>query len=93
MSDPVLSHIHARLVRKLRRYNSEVAEIKISPRLVAVLSRLPAALEAADTGQEVPDVFKDELIALGPPLRRYALSLTCDGVEADDLVQFTLLKA
>lgn len=47
----------------------------------------------ADTRRALPNAFKDDLIGLVPRLRRYALSLTVDGNEADDLVQFTLLKA
>ena len=37
--------------------------------------------------------FRADLIAAVPHLRRFALSLTRDAVESDDLVQFTLLKA
>ena len=37
--------------------------------------------------------FRTDLIAAVPHLRRFALSLTRDAVESDDLVQFTLLKA
>ncbi|WP_331313147.1 sigma-70 family RNA polymerase sigma factor [Methylobacterium mesophilicum] len=92
-SDPVISHVHAQLGLRLRQYYSEVAPIEIGSRLSAVLDRLSAALDAAESGRQVPYAFKDDLIALVPRLRRYALSLTFDGVEADDLVQFTLLKA
>lgn len=92
-SDPVISPIHAQLAERLRQHYSEVAPIEIGPRLAAVLNRLSAALDAAEVGRQVPHAFKDDLIALAPRLRRYALTLTFDGVEADDLVQFTLLKA
>ncbi|WP_267422844.1 sigma-70 family RNA polymerase sigma factor [Methylobacterium sp. GC_Met_2] len=51
------------------------------------------ALDTADLRRQVPNAFKDDLIGLVPRLRRYALSLTFDGNEADDLVQLTLLKA
>ncbi|UIN34106.1 MULTISPECIES: sigma-70 family RNA polymerase sigma factor [Methylobacterium] len=92
-SDPVISYIQAQLGHRLRQYYSEVAPIEMSSRLAGVLGRLSAALDAAESERQVPGAFKDDLIALVPRLRRYALSLTFDGVEADDLVQFTLLKA
>ncbi|WCS25207.1 sigma-70 family RNA polymerase sigma factor [Methylobacterium sp. NMS14P] len=92
-SDPAISRVHAQIGERLRKYYSEVAPIEIGSRLADVLDRLSAALDAAEAGQQVPGAFKDDLIALVPRLRRYALSLTFDGVEADDLVQFTLLKA
>jgi RNA polymerase sigma-70 factor (ECF subfamily) len=92
-SDPVISYVHAQLGHRLRQYYSEVVAVDVGSRLAAVLDRLSAALDAAEAGGQVPDAFKDDLIALVPRLRRYALSLTFDGAEADDLVQFTLLKA
>lgn len=44
-----------------------------------------------DTIEE--EAFRHEVIALIPRLRAYAMSLTRSNVEADDLVQETLMKA
>jgi RNA polymerase sigma-70 factor, ECF subfamily len=85
--------VHAELGQRLRQYYPEVAEIDSHSPLGAVLQRLSLALDAADASRQLPSAFKDDLITLVPRLRRYALSLTFDGNEADDLVQFTLLKA
>lgn len=85
--------VHTELGKRLREYYPQVAEIDHSSPLGAVLERLSAALDAADATRQLPNAFKDDLISLVPRLRRYALSLTFDGSEADDLVQFTLLKA
>ncbi len=38
------------------------------------------------------DQFRDEVIALIPPLRGYAIALTRSTFEADDLVQDTLVR-
>ncbi|MCJ2089930.1 sigma-70 family RNA polymerase sigma factor [Methylobacterium sp. E-005] len=87
------SHVQAQLGERLRQYYPEVAEVDPDSPLGAVLKRLSTALDAADANRPVPCAFRDDLIGLVPRLRRYALSLTFDGNEADDLVQFTLLKA
>jgi RNA polymerase sigma-70 factor, ECF subfamily len=96
-SGSVISQIHDQLGHRLRIYYSEVVAVEAGSRLAAVMARLSAVLDAAPdpagAGRTVPSTFKDELIALVPRLRRYALSLTFDAAEADDLVQFTLLKA
>ena len=89
----VHSLIPAQLGDRLREYYSEVDFIDPRSRLRAVLARLSAALDAAEADRQVPGAFKEDLIGLVPRLRRYALSLTFDASEADDLVQFTLLKA
>ncbi|MCJ2021516.1 sigma-70 family RNA polymerase sigma factor [Methylobacterium sp. E-065] len=81
------------LAERLREYYPEVAAVDPNSPLGAVLGRLSAVLDTADTCRQLPNAFKDDLIGLVPRLRRYALSLTFDGNEADDLVQFTLLKA
>ena len=39
------------------------------------------------------DPFRDEVVALIPPLRGYAIALTRSSVEADDLVQDALVRA
>ncbi len=62
-------------------------------RLGRMMGRLAAALETDEVARAVSPGLRAELIALVPRLRRYAASLTWDPVEADDLVQSTLLKA
>lgn len=89
----VLSYVQAQLGRRLREYYPQVVDVDPDSRLGRVLSRLSAALRALDQDANVPAAFKDDLIAMVPRLRRYALTLTHDPVEADDLVQLTLLKA
>ncbi|MCJ2050429.1 sigma-70 family RNA polymerase sigma factor [Methylobacterium sp. J-070] len=61
-------------------------------RLGQVLKRLAEALDAAEAA-DASNRFRADLIGAVPHLRRFALSLTRDPVESDDLVQFTLLKA
>jgi RNA polymerase sigma-70 factor (ECF subfamily) len=39
------------------------------------------------------DPFRDEVVALIPPLRGYAIALTRSSVDADDLVQDALVRA
>lgn len=77
----------------LRVYYPEVVDLDDDSPLGQVLQRLSRALDAAaDTAQGAAG-FRRDLIAAVPHLRRFALSLTRDSVEAEDLVQFTLLKA
>lgn len=89
----VLTFIQEQLGRRLREYYPQVVEIDADSRLGRVLARLTDALQAAEPDGGVPAAFRDDLIGMVPRLRRYALSLTHDSVEADDLVQMTLLKA
>lgn len=92
-SDDVLTFVQEQLGRRLREYYPQVVEIEPDSRLGRVLGRLTEALRAPEPQQTVPTAFRDDLIGMVPRLRRYALSLTHDSVEADDLVQLTLLKA
>lgn len=48
---------------------------------------------AARDGGQMSDPFKDQVIALIPPLRGYAMSLTGCSSDADDLVQDALMRA
>ncbi len=89
----VNAHLQGQLGDRLRQYYPEVVEIDPRSPLGAVLGHLSAILGGAEIDRHVPGAFRDDLIGLVPRLRRYALSLTFDANEADDLVQFTLLKA
>jgi RNA polymerase sigma-70 factor, ECF subfamily len=62
----------------------------------------PYACEVAGPGFDRPracretlaeDVWRDDIIALVPPLRAFAWSLSHNSADADDLVQETLIKA
>lgn len=87
----LLTFVNVQLGQRLREYYPQVVEIEPDSRLGRVLGRLTEALGQARGG--VPAAFRDDLIGMVPRLRRYALSLTHDSIEADDLVQMTLLKA
>ena len=70
----------------------EVVIIDETSRLGRGLRRLLEALDAAEAAANSA-TFRTDLIAAVPHLRRFALSLSHDAVESEDLVQFTLLKA
>jgi RNA polymerase sigma-70 factor (ECF subfamily) len=91
-SEDDASHISIQLGLRLREYYPQTVEIDAESRLGRVLGRLTAALDAAAASAVAP-AFKDELLVVVPRLRRYAMSLTHDPTEADDLVQLTLLRA
>lgn len=91
-SGDVLTFVNAQLGQRLREYYPQVVEIAPDSRLGRVLARLTEALRVPGAGG-IPAAFKDDLVGMVPRLRRYAMSLTHDAVEADDLVQHTLLKA
>lgn len=91
-TDDVLTFVNAQLGRRLREYYPQVVDIDPDSRLGRVLARLTEALNVPE-GSSIPAAFKDDLIGMVPRLRRYAMSLTHDAIEADDLVQLTLLKA
>lgn len=76
-----------------REYNPEAVALDASSALGQVLARLNRALDAARAGaeHEVPAAFRTGLLGAVPRLRRYALSLTHHGADADDLVQHTPL--
>ncbi|WP_244473774.1 sigma-70 family RNA polymerase sigma factor [Methylobacterium sp. Leaf112] len=58
-----------------------------------MLLRLKAALLDAEAERQVTKAFGEELIALVPRLRRFALVRTGNAAEADDMVQATLMRA
>jgi len=76
--------------RDLCELYPEVARVDEASPLGLVLRRLARALDAAETHPERG--FTTDLVGVVPDLRRYALSLTRDATESEDLVQFTLLK-
>lgn len=79
------------LGQDLRECYSEFDFIDETSPLGIVLRRLSEVLDAAETRAERG--FTSDLVKVVPDLRRYALSLTRDMTESEDLVQYTLLKA
>ena len=75
----------------LRNFYPEVTEVDARSPLGVVLHRLSAILDAAERSAERR--FEVDLVGVVPHLRRYALSLTRNAPESEDLVQYTLLKA
>ncbi len=86
----MISLAGSELGRDLRVFYPEVACIDETSPLGRVLRRLAEVLDAAETHSERS--FTTDLVGVVPDLRRYALSLTRNGTESEDLVQFTLLK-
>ncbi|KZB99338.1 ECF RNA polymerase sigma factor SigR [Methylobacterium radiotolerans] len=71
-------------------YAQEDAELDAAEHFADVLAKLDTALGKARSRDEAD--FQKQLLAVGPSLRRFAISLTHDVTEADDLVQETLLR-
>lgn len=87
----VISFTRAELGRGLRNYYRGVSPPDEESPLAGSLWRLSEALDAAK--MRSGHGFAAELVAVVPHLRRFALSLTRNAIESDDLVQYTLLKA
>lgn len=77
--------------RDLRDFYPEVATVDETSPLGLVLRRLSQALDASERDAERR--FASELVGAAPDLRRFALSLTRNATDSEDLVQYTLLKA
>lgn len=71
-------------------YAQENAELDAAAHFADVLAKLDTALGKARSRDEAD--FQKQLLAVGPSLRRFAISLTHDVTAADDLVQETLLR-
>lgn len=71
-------------------YAQEDAELDAAAHFADVLAKLDMALGKARSRDEAD--FQKQLLAVGPSLRRFAISLTHDVTAADDLVQETLLR-
>ncbi len=87
----VISIASGSLGRELRDYYPEVESLDDGSPLAEAFLRLSEALDAAEARSG--SGFAADLTAVLPDLRRYALSLTRNATESDDLVQYTLLKA
>lgn len=87
----MISLARSDLGRDLRDFYPEVAFVDETSPLGLTLRRLSEVLDAAET--RVERRFTSELVGVVPDLRRYALSLSRNATESEDLVQYTLLKA
>jgi len=86
-------HVQDLIGRRLGEIVPRVDAVDDETRLGQVVLRLRAALLDAEAERQVAKSFGDELIALMPRLRRFALVRTGSAAEADDLVQTTLMRA
>jgi RNA polymerase sigma-70 factor (ECF subfamily) len=86
-------HVQDLLGRRLDELIPKADAVDPDTRLGLVLLRLKAALVDAEAERQVTKAFGDELIALVPRLRRFALLRTGSAAEADDMVQATLMRA
>ncbi|MCJ2044049.1 sigma-70 family RNA polymerase sigma factor [Methylobacterium sp. J-078] len=86
-------HVQDLLGRQLDGLIPRTDAVHPDTQLGQVLLRLRAALRDTVTEQEGMKAFGDELIALVPRLRRFALVRTGNAAEADDMVQATLMRA
>lgn len=72
-------------------YEQDEAGLSTTSRFAEVLAKLDVAFEEA--GDRDAAEFKALFLAVAPALRRFAMALTRNPAEADDLVQDTLLRA
>ena len=72
-------------------YAQDDAELSARDRFAELLAKLDTALEGA--GDRDATEFRRLLLAVVPPLRRFAVSIARDPVAADDLVQDALMRA
>ena len=92
-SEGLPRHVQDQIGLRLDELIPRTDVIDADTRLGRVLLRLRAALLDAEAQRQVTTAFGDELIALVPRLRRFALLRTGSAAEADDMVQATLMRA
>ena len=85
------SSIQAHLGEHLRARYDDPAETKLPPNLARLLERVAQVLRART--EPVNQAFTDEVLASVTSLRAFAISLTRNADQAEDLVQETLLRA
>jgi len=85
------SSIQAHLGKHLRARYDDPAETKLPHSLTRLIDRLAQAIRARR--EPVNQAFTDEVLASVTSLRAFAISLTRDADQAEDLVQETLLRA
>jgi RNA polymerase sigma-70 factor (ECF subfamily) len=85
------SSIQAHLGQHLRAWYDDPAETKLPHTLTRLIDRLAQAIRART--EPVNQAFTDEVLASVTSLRAFAISLTRDADQAEDLVQETVLRA
>jgi DNA-directed RNA polymerase specialized sigma24 family protein len=85
------SSIQAHLGQQLRAWYGNPAETKLPHSLTRLLHRLAQAIRAHT--DPVDQEFIDGVLASVTSLRAFAISLTRDADQAEDLVQETVLRA
>ncbi len=88
LSGQVQRHLGALLAGA---YSHESIESDTTARFADLISKLDAALGQAQDRNDAE--FRENLLAVMPALRRFAVSLTHNPTTADDLVQASLLRA
>ena len=87
LDDNILAHLGA----VLRQEYADPPKEKVPAGLLRLLKRTAEVIRARQ--EPLEKAFVDEMLAVLPQLRIYAISLEKDPVRADDLVQETVLKA
>ena len=85
------SSIQAHLGQHLRACYGDPAEDKLPPSLTRLLDRVAQVIRART--ELVDQAFVDGILASVTSLRAFAISLTRDALQAEDLVQETVLRA
>ncbi|WP_099514141.1 sigma-70 family RNA polymerase sigma factor [Microvirga ossetica] len=85
------SSIQAHLGQQLRAWYGNPAEGKLPYRLTRLLNRLTEVIRAHT--EPIDQAFADGILASVTSLRAFAISLTRDADQAEDLVQETVLRA
>lgn len=93
LRDGSKSHVQDEIGRRLEELIPRADTVEADTRLGQVLLRLRAALLDAEAERQVTKAFGEELVALVPRLRRFALLRTGNILEADDMVRATLMRA
>jgi RNA polymerase sigma-70 factor (ECF subfamily) len=89
---PILnSSVQAHLGQHLRAWYGEPADDKLPPNLAGLLDRVAQVLRART--EPIDQAFIAGVMASVTSLRAFAISLTRDAPQAEDLVQETMLRA
>jgi RNA polymerase sigma-70 factor (ECF subfamily) len=85
------SSVQAHLGQHLRAWYGEPADDKLPPNLAGLLDRVAQVIRART--EPVDQAFVEGVLASVTSLRAFAISLTRDAPQAEDLVQETMLRA
>ncbi|AWN42851.1 sigma-70 family RNA polymerase sigma factor [Methylobacterium durans] len=85
------AHLRERLGEELQVFYAYVLSENQPRHLLGLVAQLSEVLDSQDAAYA--ETFRDELLAVLPRLRAFAVSLAMDEAQADDLVQETVIKA